>query len=98
MKKLFVSIEYDEAEPANSYEGITLTNVQGVELAKFYSGDPVKDWKNFVESLNEEGDITIMETSSLTHFVMDNEGYFWDKDGMLQSEIDFVAQKHVEHR
>lgn len=88
---IFLSIKYDEVSQ-DSYEGfeITINYHKKEEKHVINSGDPVADHKAVYRYLIEKfpenfEDLTIMESSTLTHFVFDGDKYGYNKEtGMLE--------------
>lgn len=95
MKVICIDIDYDEMDPLHSYRGVVISDSNNREIKRFYSGDAAIDFNRAVDS-NKTA--TISYCSSVTYFVMDNEYYHLDSNAVMHSNIDFQAQKSVEHR
>lgn len=63
-----VSIDYDEGVPG-SYRGVV---IKGDHTRRFMTGDPQADWASYLAHAKSH-QLMIIETSSITHFVFDNE-------------------------
>jgi hypothetical protein len=63
-----LSIDYDEGV-AGSYRAVRLTC--GEREKCFASGDPRKDWADYLAWATAEG-ILVLESASVTHFCFDN--------------------------
>ena len=86
---LFITCLYDESTSHNllsKYEGFRLTE-PGQEDQLFYSGDPVKDYRETILYVDKRIAITKLScslSSSVDHFVRDNRGsiiWYIDKSG-----------------
>lgn len=79
-ENIHMYIDYDESEPPYEYHAVKL--VFGVDTYVFSTGDPVVDFKSAEEKASTLGPKFMIFSSSITHFVMDNEDYFmaWDPE------------------
>lgn len=74
-KLAHVEIDYDEDDPA-SYRGVSVTG-KGGEIARFATGDPEADWKAYLAWREDNLPLarSMLETSSVTHFLQDVPGW-----------------------
>lgn len=75
-----LSIDYDETVKG-SYRGIDLKQLDG-DVRRFATGDPQADWAAYLVFAKTE-EIMVLESSSITHFVMDEDQWRFvlDEDG-----------------
>lgn len=81
MKTVYVSIDHDESDQLSAYKGVIIDIDNKKKV--FYSGDPVKDWKEAVEYTRKQKPDFAMMSSSVDHFVMDVPGLGWDDNDMI---------------
>lgn len=67
--KLHLRIEYD-----HEYKAIVLAESGGNIVRKWASGDPQKDWADYI-GYAKEHTILVLESSSVTHFLWDVPGW-----------------------
>lgn len=79
-----VSIDYDEGV-ADSYRGVVLKQVD--EEKRWATGDPQKDWSDYIDHASENG-LLVSESSSITHFLMDVPGWRMILD---QDDIEMIV-------
>lgn len=79
-KPYHLSIDYDESVKG-SYRGIDLMQLDG-DVRRFATGDPQADWAAYIVFAKTEK-IMVLERSSITHFVMDEDQWRFvlDEDG-----------------
>jgi len=86
---IIISIIYDELEQNSYYERVEV-NLEGITV-QFHSGDIVNDFKEanrFSQMCHKCEKILgkvlkVMLSSSVDHFVQDNDGYGWKEDSSL---------------
>ena len=76
----FVNIDYDE-QAEQPYQAVTAQpEAEGSDTMTWASGDPVVDWVAFLDWRDSQDDVTVLFLSSVDHFVMDIQGYRFDRD------------------
>lgn len=79
---LRLSCDYDEGKQS-TYRAFVVSRKgkeRDVEVKRFSTGDPVKDWADMCSYIVENPPIHCAMTSSIDHFVMDGKKYEWDEN------------------
>lgn len=90
---VYIDYTVDDDNGTWSYQGVRITKGgdRGGTARVINSGDPIKDWLTYLEEARKvrymfeiaNKDVAIMESSSITHFLMDVPGYrMVEQDGV----------------
>lgn len=107
---VFIDYTVDDDNNTWSYQGVRIAKSgdSGGTARVINSGDPIRDWLTYLEEARKVRytfelageNVAIMETSSITHFLMDVPGYrMVEQDGVeiMVEEDRPERDEHIQH-